>query len=167
MKKTLNIILLLVLISSKADSQVLTIRNLNNLCTVFVTLHAIDFDPTWGNDMPCDIISNTITVPPGTVSWPNLATFASPGPGFSSFTTPVPGTYFTTTTQFEWTDASYQWQCPSPCVGNGGDNMSDPSVTNCFGLPASGTSFGTCITGGTYNNLTGFGFMDDVRLDFN
>jgi hypothetical protein len=166
--KKLFFIALFSILGLKSFSQQLTINNFNQVCSLYVALHAVDQDPLWGNTFGCDIYTNTILLPPATVlTWANISAFRiDPNAGYSFFATPVGGAYFSTTTTYKWTDVTYQWECKIPCIGNGGGHMSDPIATpTCY--PFSSNTSGTCTTGGTWFNLTGLGVMDDVRLDFN
>jgi hypothetical protein len=151
----------------KSFSQQLTINNYNQACSLYVALHALDQDPTWGNDLACDIYSNTIMLPPATtLSWANISLFrVDPNAGYSYFATPVGGVYFSTTTTYQWTDVTYQWRCPLPCIGDSGGHMSEASGTICY--PSASNISGSCTSGGTWINLTGLGVMDDIMLDFN
>jgi hypothetical protein len=165
--KKLFFIGLFSILGLKSFSQQLTINNFNQVCSLYVAMHALDQNSAWGNDMGCDIYSNTIILPPATtLNWANISAFrVDPNAGYAFFATPLPGIYFSTTTTYQWTDVTYQWHCPSPCIGNGGGNMSESAPITCYTLPSNTT--GSCTTGGMWFNLTGMGMMDDVRLDFN
>jgi len=158
-----------------AQNGALTVTNNNANCGVWVKMAAVDAG--FGNGSGCDITGITFYLTAGGGSWafsnPGDFDATAGGPGYASFTTFMSFTDLSTTTTFQWTDVSFQWDCPiPPCLTNNGGVMADPIASalglNCLtGNPvwSGGTS---CLSGlSTWTNATLAGPMDDIVIDFN
>lgn len=106
---------------AKAQSGI-CVDNRRNACGVFVKMFAMD--PAGGYPLG-SINSVTFYVPAGVINcWNTVLTFQS-GVGWIT-----PTTILSSTTTFNWTDVSFQFDCPE-CAGGGG--MSNPCSPNVFG----------------------------------
>jgi hypothetical protein len=127
MKKLFIIIALLALSSSLFAQGGLTIDNSTNKCGVWVKMLA--WDPSVPGDGVCQLNSNTFFVPATTVmTWPSVWAFQA-AIGWS-FGVPIPAGSVT----FQWTDATFQFQCPYCCC-DGGANFSNACGPTCWGAP--------------------------------
>ena len=110
---------------SRADAQfaALCIDNSSNPCDVYVTMHAQDPSSSI-LDIPCDVYSNQFTVaagaPAGSVCWPTVWAFQS-GPGSVGWAA-IPVAISASSTAFNWTDVSFQFNCPAPILAGGCSN---------------------------------------------
>ncbi len=159
-----------------AQTGALTVTNNNANCGVWVKMSAVDAG--YLNGSACDITGITFFLAPGGSSLlctnPGDFDVVGGGPGFAYFTSPMSHTDLITTTTFQWTDVTFQWQCPiPPCQSNNGGIMTDPlalltsPITACLtgGTSWSGSS---CLSGtSTWTNMALAGIMDNIVIDFN
>ncbi len=152
-----------------AQAGSLTVVNHNSQCGVYFTMAAVA--ATEGDPSPCDIIGTTYYLCPSggacsSITWANPAAFHV-APTFSYETTFISIWGMTITTDFTWTDVSFQWQCPDPCSGAGGDMAETALGPMC--TTGGSTWSGTLCTSGTStwsSSLPGTP-MSNVTIDFN
>jgi len=174
--KKLLLFLSICIIESHAFAQAvaaLTVRNNNQNCTLYFSMHAIE--TASGNSSPCDIYSNLATLAPATtIAYTDPSNFNALV-GYSSMTFSMSASAIASTTTWQWTDVTFQWNCPSPCIGSGGGNMSDGWSTangySCYGPPSTtswGGVLGTCTAvADTWNAVPATGPMSNITLNFN
>ena len=159
----------------------LTINNANNPCGVFVDMVATD--PS--SSIPiCKAVSKTVFVPAGSVySWCTVLDFQGPfscGSGTSSSVgwltiAGIPST----STQFNWTDVNFQFECPAWAIAAGytdaGGQMSTPATTypsgTCYVMSSSWTGSGSMPLYGFFtipaSSMPGGAYGDYVTVTFN
>ena len=143
MRKQLLIAAVLLLSSGAyAQSGALTINNTNPICTVYVSV--IGIAPMEGDGAPCSLTSVSIMLGPGqTARWNSISDFATGVPGtptpviggFTPAPSPILPAAWPAVTDFIYTDAKFQFQCPPtsiPPCSDGGGEVSVPAL----GLPS-------------------------------
>lgn len=151
-----------------AQSGALFIDNTANPCGVYVKMFAIESSyPT-----PCDIQANQFYVAAySSIGWNSYNIFqnvgCSPclptGPDWDNIT---PGSVSSSSTSFQWTDATFQFDCSSlpPGCSNGGGSINDLSITiPCVG---SGPTWSGGCRNAAWHPGSGGSPMSNITINF-
>lgn len=162
MKKILLALLSILSINAHAAVAPVVIDNSNNPCGVYVVLCA--YDAAYGS-----FTANQFYIANGTVAaWGSVFDFQNPsctsctqaGPDWYSITS---GGISTMTTTFQWTNASFQFDCNHGCTDSGGGltNPYSPLPASC--LSATDTWTGSCRSAQWHTSAAP---LDGINISF-